>query len=349
MRLEPGRRHEHVRQGRRIGVRGRARDAALVELGADELLQASLGLAVDPAAERLADRSLVAVGEQHALEDEADVLGRHRLCGALAERPLLAEAASEMQLEAEHLLVAAARERALQADVGDLVLGARVRAAVHVDAHRRLEVAHPILEVGDDPRRDLLGLADREPAELDAGARDRLPAERARAHRRAGRGHLGRRLLDVLVRHVEHEHVLPVREPDAAVAEVLGDPRERDHLLARAGGRAASRRRARSAPARAAASRRRGRASARAARRAAAHRAAARPMRRSSSARTRSTPHSSTRNFERARVRFWRLPLSRKIAVSSSATSMTSSRLANTPRRRPMRADAPRPPPTQTS
>ena len=199
----------------------------------DELLHAALGLAVDPVAERLVELALVAIGDQDALEHEAHVLGGHRPGRALAEGALLAEAAAEVQLEAEHLLVAATGERALQPDVGDLVLGAGVRAAVHVDADRRLEIAHALLEVGDDARRDLLGLADRETAELDAGAGDGLAAERGRLDRRAGSGHLGLGLLDVLVRHVEHEHVLAVGEAHAPVAEVLGDPGEGDHLLAR--------------------------------------------------------------------------------------------------------------------
>ena len=77
--------------------------------------------------------------------------------GLAVRRPkvaVLAQAAAEVQLEAHHLRAAALGQRALQADVGDLVLGAGVRAAVDVDAHGGVEVAEVRLEVLDDAGRD---------------------------------------------------------------------------------------------------------------------------------------------------------------------------------------------------
>ena len=92
------------------------------------------------------------------------------------------------------------RDPALEADVGHLVLGARVRAAVQVDPKRPGDVAHPPLEVLDQLRGPLLRLDDGELAELHPGARDDAAAERRRLGREADVAERRRGLVDLAVR-----------------------------------------------------------------------------------------------------------------------------------------------------
>ena len=77
-----------------------------------------------------------------------------------------------------------AHGRALEAEVADPVLGARVRAAVEVEAEVRDLVAEALLEVLDQPAEPRLRLGDREVAVRLAGASDRAAADAVR--RRAG-------------------------------------------------------------------------------------------------------------------------------------------------------------------
>ena len=119
--------------------------------------------------------------------------------------------------------------------------------------------------------------------------------------------------------HVEHDDVLAVRAAQRARAEPVGDVGDGDHLVA--GEAAAERGRAQVVEARPAPAggRRGGRGADRRDRPGRPMSAATRPSRCSTSARSRSTPHSSTRNLIRARVRLVRLPSSRKISVIAAA------------------------------
>ena len=94
-----------------------------------------------------------------------------------AEVGLQPGGAAEVHLEALDLVaVGVEHQLALEADVGDLGAGAGVRAAVDVDGDRRVEVGEPPLELGDEVAGAVLGVDDRELAELDAGAGHRVAA-----------------------------------------------------------------------------------------------------------------------------------------------------------------------------
>src|SRR5215212_20340 len=132
------------------------------------------GLVGGPALEETAQYPLAVV----------DGLGLGHLVTAelAAEGGLHAEVAAQVHLEAlDHLAVGVADHRALEPDVGGLESGAAVRAAVDVDADRHIEVGQPLLQLRVQVLRVLLGLDDRELAELQAGASHRAAAEGARA------------------------------------------------------------------------------------------------------------------------------------------------------------------------
>src|SRR5438445_3614328 len=97
-----------------------------------------------------------------------------------AERARL-ERAAEVHEEAVGLrTVGPADLPGHQPDVGRLEAGAGVGAAVDVDVDVLVEVGEALLELGVEPLGAHLRLADRELAELDAGASHDAAAERAR-------------------------------------------------------------------------------------------------------------------------------------------------------------------------
>src|SRR5207247_9900937 len=67
---------------------------------------------------------------------------------------------------------------ALDAEVGDPVLPATIRASGDVDLQVLIEAGHPRLHLLHQPAREALGLGERELAELRARARDRPAPER---------------------------------------------------------------------------------------------------------------------------------------------------------------------------
>ena len=134
-----------------------------------------------------------------------------------------AERAAEVHLEALDLVAVVVHdELALEADVGDLGAGAGVGAAVDVDRDLGVEVGEALLQLGHQAARALLGVDDRELAELDAGAGHRRAPPVARAGGEAdllevvgeGRGVLGGDADD---------HELLVRRQAGAAGAVLLD------------------------------------------------------------------------------------------------------------------------------
>src|SRR3954447_6494604 len=152
--------------------------------GAGLAPQRRLVCASHPLRERLDVVPLV----EERLDDVGDVVveaGAGDLVGAqlAAELRLEAEAATEVHLEALDLpAVGVHHQLALEAEVGDLGPRARVRAAVDVDGDRHRQLRETVLELGDQVGGALLGLDDRELAELDAGAGHRAapPGRRLR-------------------------------------------------------------------------------------------------------------------------------------------------------------------------
>src|SRR5205814_8331443 len=109
-------------------------------------------------------------------------MGRATACPAPSAPPTQKVGVDQCAVDLELL--------ALHADVGDPVLSARVRAPRDVQLHVLMEARQAPLEILDEPPGKLLGLRERELAELRAGARDGPAAEW-----RAARGQPGLRKL----------------------------------------------------------------------------------------------------------------------------------------------------------
>src|SRR5690349_2797244 len=134
------------------------------------------------AGEALAGLAAFEVTAQHPLAVVRRLGLGHLVAAELAaERGVHPEVAAEVHLEAlDHLTGVVADHRALEADVGGLEPGAGVRAAVDVDRDRRVELRQPLLQVGVEVLGVLLGLDDRELAELQPRAGHRAAPECAR-------------------------------------------------------------------------------------------------------------------------------------------------------------------------
>src|SRR3954447_20319357 len=140
------------------------------------------------------------------------------------ERRLDAEVAAQVDLEAlHHLTGVVAHHRSLESDVGGLEPGAAVGAAVDVDRYGLVEVRETLLQLAVEVLGVLLGLDDRQLAELEPGAGHRAAAECAGPHLQVGSGELGHELLDLLVRHVENDKLLLRGCPDPPGAVAVGE------------------------------------------------------------------------------------------------------------------------------
>src|SRR5207302_3362647 len=94
-------------------------------------------------------RALRAVRLQHALESTGHFHGGHIAQDFACELAPLAVATTEVQVVALDLAFAADDPRAEQADVADVVLRARIRAACEMDVERRLKLELRIEMVSD--------------------------------------------------------------------------------------------------------------------------------------------------------------------------------------------------------
>src|SRR6186713_2724143 len=89
----------------------------------------------------------------------------------MSERAVLPESAADEEVEPFDLRAVLVEQHALQADVGDRMLAARVRAAGNVELHRVGESRQALLELLRQSDAEQLRLRDRELAVLAAGAR----------------------------------------------------------------------------------------------------------------------------------------------------------------------------------
>src|SRR3954449_9996103 len=184
------------------------------------------GLAVVPLVEERLDHVgdvVVQAGAGHLVGTEL-----------LAEPRVQPEAAAEVDLEALDLVAGRVQDQlALEADVGDLRPRAGVRAAVDVDADRHGQVREPVLELGDQVGGALLGLDNRELAELDAGAGHRAASPGGRLRRETDRLEACDQVVDLVRVDAEHDQLLVRREPGALGAVRLDEVAERAEQPAR--------------------------------------------------------------------------------------------------------------------
>src|SRR5687767_12057020 len=110
--------------------------------------------------ERLAAGAVVEEVPDDLLDVVGEVFGGHLVRAELAPEPgLETQRATEVDLEALDLVaVLVEHEHALESDVGGLDAGTGVGAPVDVDGDRGVELRHPLLELGDELGRALLGL-----------------------------------------------------------------------------------------------------------------------------------------------------------------------------------------------
>jgi hypothetical protein len=119
-----------------------------------------------------------------------------------------------------------------QADVGELVAGAGVGAAVDVQPDLAVEVGERLLQLPDQLDGRLLGRHQGQLAEGQAGAGHRPPVELAGEGGQVEHVQPGHRLLDPLVGHVQHHELLLGGEPDPAAAQLAGQLGHRDQGVA---------------------------------------------------------------------------------------------------------------------
>src|SRR4051812_29388406 len=178
-----------------------------------------------------------AAAVEPALDESCDrrveLLARDAPEQRLADLRIRPEAAAHEDVVRLHpLAVGVARRRALEPEVGDPVLRARVRAAVELQAERADRVSEALLEVLDQPAEALLRLGHREVAVRLARAADRAAAHVVDREREADALQLGDDPGDALVRDVGDEEVL--LSGDAHVgARALHEVGDGDHLVAR--------------------------------------------------------------------------------------------------------------------
>ena len=129
------------------------------------------------------------------------------------------------------LAVLVAHGRALEADLADPVMRARVRAPVEVHTQPVGVLAEALLEQPHEPVHPRLRLGDREVAVRLAGAGDRIAAQRAGVERQADLREPRVDLVETVGCDVREDEVLLAREAHVS-AEALGEVRERDHLVA---------------------------------------------------------------------------------------------------------------------
>src|SRR6185295_18794219 len=122
---------------------------------------------------------------------------------------------------------------ALDAEVGDPVLAAAVRAARDVDPELLIEARQTLLERLHELAREALRLGERELAELRAGARDGATPERRGVEREAGRLELAPELLGTLAANIRDQEILHAGGPDRAGAVALGQIGDDPQLVGR--------------------------------------------------------------------------------------------------------------------
>src|SRR5665213_4044819 len=132
-------------------------------------LQVRFVCTVHPLREALTVAALFQVAVRESLDVVLElVFSDFEAAQLAAEVGVDAEAAAEVHLIPANLLTrGVGDERSLQTDVGNLEPRARVRTAVDVDRHGAVEVRQPPFEFVDECHRAVLGLDDRELAELD--------------------------------------------------------------------------------------------------------------------------------------------------------------------------------------
>ena len=190
-----------------------------------------------PLGEGLLGEALVQVAAHQAL----DVVGQagggnleapHRAAQTGLGAPVGGQPAAQVHLETGHLLAVDRDDLAFEADVRDLDAGAGVRAAVDGQGDASLEVGvrQASVELGRNSCRQLLGLHDRELAELQPGAGQGRAGEGARVGVEPQLPQACDGVIDSVSRHVQEQQVLqrgrahPVRaDPLSQVGQAQQD------------------------------------------------------------------------------------------------------------------------------
>src|SRR5579871_1431028 len=212
---------------------GRRRPGGIVlgeQMQAQESAQLLVGVPVHELPEILFRPLMGLVSVQQVLEGVLDLVGGDFALDRADEFRVRAEAASQADVEGLHLrAVGQAGQAALQADVADVMLAAGVGAAVDVDA-QRLVPEHFALQVRHDLPQAMLGLGDRQVAELVARAGDGAFVELGDFPREPGVPQRPLNFRQVRLRDVGEQVVLLVGGAQAALAVPLRDGGGGEHL-----------------------------------------------------------------------------------------------------------------------
>ena len=178
-------------------------------------------------------RAMGEIGLQQPLDRLRRVLGLEVVIDLLPDIGVRAEAAAgEQMIALDRVVVLADRHlRRDQADIADVMLRAGMVAAGEMDVERRVDVDARLAPVADLGRM-ALGIRGRELAAGIAGAGDQPGADLRGLDREPDLLDRGNGELDILVAHARDQQVLPDRQADIAVAEILRNLGQPPHLLA---------------------------------------------------------------------------------------------------------------------
>src|SRR5215210_4715036 len=188
--------------------------------------------ATGPLVEALALAALLLEPLEDAHQGVRDLVGRPRALDPVYERSVPTQGTAQADVDALDDGVLRFRGLAAEADVPDLGLRARRRAAREVHPDGLLaQVADPLVHLLRPLDRPDLGLHDREPAKLVPGTRHDPSLESPRPRREPLQQRLGQQPVEPLLRHAGDDEVLVGGEPHA-LAVPLRQPRRLHEMFA---------------------------------------------------------------------------------------------------------------------
>src|SRR5258708_33342390 len=188
-------------------------------------------MAAEEVAKRFAPGALCLECAQQTLDRCRYFACRAAVADGARNRRVPTDRAPDAEVVSVDELIAGAHLLPLDADVGDPMLAATVRATSDVDLELFAVLGKPLVKLLHKPPREALRLRDGQLAELHAGAGDRAAKKWRSFGPQAGVVQLSRHGLRVLLRHVRHEQVLHDRRAQLARPEAFGDIRSRAQLL----------------------------------------------------------------------------------------------------------------------
>jgi hypothetical protein len=203
-------------------------DNGAVEVGAESFVVG----AAEVGAEVFAFAAVCEIPAEEALDGLGAVFGGGAVADLAGDVGVLAYGPADAEVEGVDHLAVLLDLLAFEADVGDPALTAGVGAAGDVKSNLLVEAGKALLEIGDEPLVEGLGLGDGELAELGAGAGDGSAEECGGVDVQAEGVELDDEAGNLVVRDVGDENVLADGGAEVAVTVFVGEVGEGDELIA---------------------------------------------------------------------------------------------------------------------